>query len=250
MKILICNDDGIESGGIKALAEKFSERHEVLVVAPDGNRSCCSHTLTLNAPIKIVEKNEKKYRAYAISGYPVDCVKVGFHFIKDFVPDVVVAGINKAHNLGTDVMYSGTVAIALEASYFGVPAFAFSSYSHEEIDFGKFADIAVEIVEKFTPLSLCAQVWNVNFPREKDTIKGIRLCKLGKYVYDDKYVESDEGGYVLKSSEAIPDTEDRDTDVWLVNEGYVTITPLKADVTDNETLYNTIKKKIDSEIAI
>lgn len=249
MKILICNDDGIESGGIKALAEKFSERHDVLVVAPDGNRSCCSHTLTLNAPIKICEKRNEKYKTYAISGYPVDCVKVGFHFIKDFIPDVVVAGINKAHNLGTDVMYSGTVAIALEASYFGVPAFSFSSYSHEEIDFGKFAEIAVRIVENFTVNFRGTNVWNINFPRENRTIRGIRLCKLGKYIYDDKYVPT-EGGYVLKSSEAIPDTEDHDTDVWLINEGYVTITPLKADVTDDETLYNTIMKNFGAEIRI
>ena len=249
MKILICNDDGIESGGIKALAEKFSERHEVLVVAPNGNRSCCSHTLTLNSPITICEIKQDKYKAYAISGYPVDCVKVGFHFIKNFVPDVVVAGINKAHNLGTDVMYSGTVAIALEASYFGVPAFSFSSYSHEEIDFGNFAEIAIKIVEIFTAISHGAQVWNVNFPRENQPILGIRLCKLGKYVYDDKYVRT-EGGYVLKSSEAIPDTEDRDTDVWLVNEGYVTVTPLKADATDEKTLCDTITKNFGTEIRI
>lgn len=249
MKILICNDDGIESGGIKSLAETFSKKHEVVVVAPDGNRSCCSHTITLNSPIKIEKKETENYKQYVISGYPVDCVKVGFHFIKDFVPDVVVAGINKAHNLGNDVMYSGTVAIALEAAYFGVPAFAFSSYSKEEIDFEKYAGLAVTIVENLISVSRSLKVWNVNFPRENEAVKGIKFCKLGKYVYDDEYVEVDDG-FVLKSSEAMPETEDKDTDVWLINEGYITVTPLKSDVTDDKTLFEALNENFGKNIKI
>lgn len=236
MKILICNDDGIESGGLKILAEKLAVRHEVLVVAPDGNRSCCSHTLSLNVPIKIKERNDfKGCRAYEISGFPVDCVKVGFHYVKDFEPDVVVSGINKAHNLGTDVMYSGTVAIAVEASYFGKTSFAFSAYSHCEIDFSVFADIAVKIVEKFAFSVEPGTVFNVNFPPEDKKISGIRFCPLGRYVYDDKYVEEKEG-YVLKSSAAKIDSLDRDSDVFLIESGYVTITPLLTFTTDKEKI--------------
>lgn len=247
MRILICNDDGIESGGIKTLAEKLAEKNEVVVVAPDGNRSCCSHTVTINAPIKITERKGARYRTYVISGYPVDCVKVGFHFIKGFVPDVVVAGINKSHNLGTDVLYSGTVAIALEGSYFGVPAFAFSSFFNAEIDFARYAEIAESVIAFLVPLSRGAQVWNVNFPPESLRIKGIRFCKLGKYVYDDKYVK--EGyGYVLKSSDAIPDLSDKTSDVALINEGYVTITPLKTDATDYDKLAFSIEKNVNLSI--
>lgn len=249
MKILICNDDGIESGGIKTLAKRLSAEHEVLVVAPNGNRSCCSHTLTLNAPITIEKIRGEDYRAYAVSGYPVDCVKVGFLFVKDFKPDVVVAGINKAHNLGTDVMYSGTVAIALEASYFGVPAFAFSSYSHEEICFTEYAGIAAKIIKKLLPYSLNARVWNVNFPKETVPVKGVRFCPLGKYVYKDRY-EKTEGGYILRSSEATPDTEDELSDVRLIEQGFVTITPLNADVTDGKMLLEMLAKTAEEEFEI
>lgn len=249
MKILICNDDGIESGGITALAKRLSVEHEVLVVAPDGNRSCCSHTLTLNAPITIKEVHNELYRVYTISGFPVDCVKVGFHFVKDFKPDIVVAGINKAHNLGTDVMYSGTVAIALEASYFGVPAFAFSAYSHEEIDFTEYADIATKIIKKLVPVSQNAQVWNVNFPRETLSVKGVRVCPLGRYVYKDKYEKTGDG-YVLRSSEATPDTKDEFSDVRLIEQGFVTVTPLKSDVTDLKKLSEMLAKTANEDFII
>ena len=236
MRILICNDDGIDSGGLKTLANKLAERHEVVVVAPEENRSCCSHTLSLNIPIGIRERTDAVgYRVFETTGYPVDCVKIGFHYIKDFVPDVVVAGINKAHNLGTDVMYSGTVAIALEAAYFGKPAFAFSAYSHNEIDFCPSAEIALKIIEKLVPLSKPGEVWNVNFPPDNVEISGVKFCGLGRYVYDDKYIKDGER-FVLKSSAAKIATDDINSDVCLVEKGYVTITPLSACCADKDKI--------------
>jgi 5'-nucleotidase len=136
MNILICNDDGIESKGLITFAERLSKKHNVLVVAPSGNRSAFSHSMTIDSSIKVSEVfNIKNCKAYSISGTPVDCVKFAKLYFKDFTPDVVIAGINKGHNLGSDVLYSGTVSIACEASFFGDLAFAFSVNSLGESDF-------------------------------------------------------------------------------------------------------------------
>lgn len=236
MKILICNDDGIDSGGLKTLAEYFSEENEVLVVAPDGNRSAVSHTLTLRGPVKVTEYDKiKGCVSYVISGSPADCVKIARHVFTDFVPDVVLAGINKGHNLGSDIHYSGTVAIAYEAAYYGFPAFAFSSFSHDEGDFGEFAKISAEILYKLLPLTKKGDIWNINFPDFGVKIKGKKFTPLGLKVYSDKYVRNENGEYRLYS--VVDEAEKmRDCDVYWNQLGYVTITPLKYDKCDYEIL--------------
>ena len=128
MKILISNDDGINSKGLIAIAEKLSKNNEVLVVAPDGNRSAISHSLTIGRPIKINKVYiSDNFTSYAISGTPADCVKMANILMPDFKADIVVAGINKGHNIGSDILYSGTVAIACEASFFNNISFALST---------------------------------------------------------------------------------------------------------------------------
>ncbi len=236
MKILICNDDGIKSGGLKALAEKLAEKNEVLVIAPDGNRSACSHTLTVRDSIKIAEYDKiSGCRAYSISGSPADCVKIAKHVFSEFTPDVVLSGINKGHNLGSDIMYSGTVAIAYEAAFFGFPAFAFSSFSHDEGDFSLFAQISSEIIDKLLPLTTSGQIWNVNFPDFNVKIKGKKFTPLGAKVYADQYVLDNFGNYKLYG--VIDDsTEFYDCDVEWNKRGYVTLTPLKYDKNDYDIL--------------
>ena len=130
MKILISNDDGINSRGLRALAERLSLRHKVLVVAPDGNRSAFSHSLTIAKTVKL-KKDESVvgYDAYSLSGTPVDCIKFAELVFNDFNADIVIAGINKGHNLGSDILYSGTVSLALEGAYFNRIAFSFSAFS-------------------------------------------------------------------------------------------------------------------------
>ena len=235
MKILICNDDGIESGGLKTLAEKLALNNDVLVIAPDGNRSVCSHSLTVKKSVKVTEYSKiKGCRAYAISGYPADCVKVATHIFTDFVPDVVLSGINKGHNLGSDIMYSGTVAIAYEAAYFGFPAFAFSAFSHDEGDFAAFTKISVEILDKLLPFTKKGEIWNVNFPDFNIDIKGIKFTSLGLKVYADEYLR-EKDGYVLYGIEDNV-TEFYDCDVCWNRLGFVTVTPLKYDKCDYEIL--------------
>ena len=236
MKILICNDDGIESGGLKSLAEKLAENNEVLVIAPDGNRSACSHTLTVRDSIKITEYGKiKGCTSYAISGSPADCVKIAKHVFSDFTPDLVLSGINKGHNLGSDIMYSGTVAIAYEAAYFGFPSFAFSAFSHDEGDFGEFAIISIDLINKLLPFTRCGQIWNVNFPDFGVKIKGIKFTPLGAKVFADEYVLDGEGKYKLHGI-IDENVSFCDCDVCWNKQGYVTVTPLKYDKSDYETL--------------
>lgn len=244
MKILICNDDGIESGGLKTLAERLSVNNDVLVVAPDGNRSACSHTLTVRDSIKITEYGKiKGCKSYAISGSPADCVKIAKHVFGDFVPDVVLSGINKGHNLGSDIMYSGTVAIAYEAAYFGFPSFAFSAFSHDEGDFNEFADISVDILNKLLPFTRGGQIWNVNFPDFGVEIKGKKFTPLGSKVYVDEYVFDGDGKCRLYGvvDDKIPFC---DCDIYWNGQGYVTVTPLKYDKSDYEILKNIGEKCI------
>lgn len=232
MKILICNDDGIESNGLKILAEKLSDKNEILVIAPDGNRSACSHTLTVRESIKITEYGKiRGCKAYAISGSPADCVKIARHVFGDFVPDVVLSGINKGHNLGSDIMYSGTVAIAYEAAFFGFPAFAFSAFSHGESNFNLYADIAVEILYKLMPITDKSGIWNVNFPDINLQIKGKKFTPLGAKVYVDEYIKDSDGKYKING---IIDNSSEfcDCDVEWNKKGYITITPLKYDKSD------------------
>lgn len=236
MKILICNDDGIESSGLKALAEMLSSKNEILVIAPDGNRSACSHTLTVRESIKITEYGEiKGCKSYAISGSPADCVKIARHVFCDFVPDVVISGINKGHNLGSDIMYSGTVAIAYEAAFFGFPAFAFSAFSHGESDFRLYAELAADILYKLFPLTGKAGIWNVNFPDVNKQIQGKKFTRLGAKVYIDEYVKDSDGKYKING--VVDDSaEFCDCDVEWNKKGYITITPLKYDKSDYAVL--------------
>ncbi len=235
MKILICNDDGIDSGGLKTLAERLSENNEILVIAPDGNRSAVSHTLTLKDAVKVTEYGKiKGCKSYVISGSPADCVKVAKHIFSDFVPDVVLSGINKGHNLGADILYSGTVAIAYEAAYYGFPAFAFSAFSHDEGDFVKFAEISAEILYKLLPLTKKGEIWNINFPDFGMEIKGKKFTPLGLKVYSDEYVPDGNGAYRLHS--VVEPDKLYDCDVYWNRLGYVTVTPLKYDKCDYEIL--------------
>ena len=236
MKILLCNDDGIESNGIKIFAEQLVKNNEVLVIAPDGNRSACSHTLTVRETIKVNKCDKiKGCKAYSISGSPADCVKIARHVFTDFVPDVVISGINKGHNLGSDILYSGTVAIAYEAAFFGLPSFAFSAFSHGESDFNLYSEYAIKILDKLFPFTNKGQIWNVNFPDKGLEIKGVKFTPLAAQVYTDVYRSDGCGGYMIygEIDDKIPFS---DCDFQWNKLGYITITPLKYDKSDYETL--------------
>ena len=240
MKILLCNDDGIYSSGIIKLAERLSCDNEVMVVAPNKNRSACSHSLSINKPIKITEIKEfEKFKAYSISGTPCDCVKIAKLKFSNFNADIVVSGINKEHNLGSDILYSGTVAIACEAAYFGNISFAFSAFNRDDNDFIVYSDYAVKIIDLLLPLSNRGDIWNINFPNvDVSKIKGLKITQLGKQIYSDRYEKVTENEYKLVGELVEHNENDSDCDIEWIKKGYITVTPILF----NKTNYKKIKK--------
>ncbi len=238
MKILISNDDGIESKGLKILAERIAREHEVLIVAPDGNRTASSHSLSIGKRIELNKCTQfKNCNAYSLSGTPADCVKFAKLYFKDFKPDVVLAGINKGHNLGSDILYSGTVSIALEAGFFGDISFAFSAFSLNDRNFDCYAEYALKIIEALLPYSSSGDIWNVNFPDDSEAgIKGVKITSLGKQIYTDRYELIGENEFKLVGELVDHDKNHFDCDVEWVKKGYVTVTPILLDKTNYKKL--------------
>lgn len=233
MNILISNDDGIYSKGLKVLADRLSQKNKVLVVAPDGNRSAAAHSLSIEKPIKLVEENlSNNYKSISISGTPVDCVKIAKLLLTDFKSNVTVAGINKGHNIGSDILYSGTVSIACEAAFFGDVAFSFSAFSLGESDFELYSEYAEKIIDTLYPISSSGDIWNVNFPDVNKEIKGIKLASLGKHLYTDRYEKVEENSFKLVGELINHNDNLVDSDVELIKKGYITVTPILFNKTD------------------
>lgn len=242
MRILVVNDDGINAKGIYSLAKEFEKVHDVTVVAPDNQRSACGHSITLTSPIiiKEVDLEGLKSRAYSISGTPADCVRIGLDILAEGKVDMVISGINKGLNVGTDVVYSGTVSAAVEASIYGTPSMAVSlQVSEENENYEIAAKYALNILKMLENQLLGKDTTlNLNIPLcLEEEIKGIKICKLGKTTYEHKYIEyiSEDGkGYNVKGNRN--KKEFRDDDVDYIEQKYVTLTPLNFDLTNHEIL--------------
>ena len=234
-RILVSNDDGIHAPGIKALAGGLEGAGEISVMAPLTEQSATSHSLTLHRPLRIREMGE---RTFAVEGTPTDCVLVGVRKFLGHQPDLVASGINQGPNMGEDVLYSGTVAAAMEGALLGIPAVAFSLASWEFADFAPAADIARRLVSRFLELDLPSRLLvNVNIPAvPADEIRGFRVTRLGTRVYNDAIVEKTDprGRPYYWIGGAAPSWErSHDTDFAAVEEGYVSLTPLLLDITDS-----------------
>lgn len=242
MNVLIVNDDGINARGIYDLAKEISKKHEVTVVAPREQKSASSHSISIHNPIKIRKENlDKGFEAYSLIGTPADCTQAGLSLICKKV-DLVISGINRGLNCGTDILYSGTVSAAIEASIYNVPAIAFSM----EVDWIKYDEdytIAAKIASKIVDLAEDKYlknnvVLNVNIPNLKEEeIKGIKVCKLGESTYKSEYVlieDAEEKTYEIKSNRN--KIEQEDTDLFYLSKGYITITPLHYDFTNFKML--------------
>lgn len=244
MNILISNDDGIFSKALLALVKAVSKKHNVLVIAPDGNRSMSAHSVNFNKIINVEKVDiHNGVLAYKTSGSPCDSVKIAKHAFSDFNVDLVVSGINLGHNLSSDILYSGTVSIGYESAYFDIPSFCFSAFSHDDdYDFTDFANLALNIIENLYPKLRNNSIINVNFPDKNVIIKGVVTTKLGKFVYDDQCDKISETEFLIHGKETRETSIDKDTDLEWIKKGYVTITPLIYDKTD----YNFIDKlKVD-----
>ncbi len=233
MRILITNDDGIFSEGLRELAEAMAKHGEIVVVAPDREQSACGHSLTLNRPLRLQKVRE---HWYAVDGTPTDCVNMAVHgLLKEAPPDLVVSGINFGVNLGDDVTYSGTVSAAFEANLHKIPAFAFSQQIGEGFSFARAAESAGEIVGTLLETGLPRDLLlNVNFPAQTPH-RGLRWTKLGKRYYEQSIVEkTDPMGRKYYWISGVPRWElgQEGTDHAALSTGYISVTPLHLDLTD------------------
>lgn len=233
MKILVSNDDGYLAAGINVLAAALTRVAEVVVVAPDRNRSAASNSLTLHNPLRVTEIAENRYK---VDGTPSDCVHLALTGLLDFEPDLVVSGINHGANLGDDVIYSGTVAAAMEGRFLGLPTIAVSLVGQDLAHFETAAGVASELVQKIERAPLASDVvLNVNVPNiASDELRGIVATRLGfRHKAEHILRESDPYGNAIYWIGPAGEGQDAGdgTDFFAVENGYASVTPLKVDLT-------------------
>jgi len=244
--ILITNDDGITSRGIKALVDIASEYGRVCVVAPDKPQSGMGHAITVNSGLNITPFHfEKTEEAYSCTGTPADCVKVSIYHLLKEKPDLCLSGINHGSNVSINVIYSGTMSAALEGSLEGVPSAGISlCNNHVDRDLTAAKKATRSVIEMMLSNkpenNLCL---NVNVPDiPVSRLKGIRICRQGKGNWKEYYEEhkDKEGNEFLWLTGKFENMEKKmkDTDLWALDHDYVSVVPINADMTD----FNELKK--------
>ncbi|HCC3096922.1 TPA: 5'/3'-nucleotidase SurE, partial [Legionella pneumophila] len=233
MKILVSNDDGVLAPGIKILANELSTLGEVKVVAPDRNRSGASNSLTLTQPLR-VKQLDNGY--YSVDGTPTDCVHLALTGFLEPIADIVVSGINEGANLGDDVLYSGTVAAAMEGRYLGLPAIAISMVGDNIQHYETAAIIAKQLVIKLSANKLPSQtILNVNVPDlPLNQIRGLQVTRLGtRHSAEPIIKEYDPRGRPIYwvGPPGIEADAGAGTDFFAIKTGHVSITPLHLDMT-------------------
>ncbi len=247
MRILLTNDDGIDAPGIRTLKRVLEEAgHDIMVIAPDKEQSAASHSITLHEPLRIIERSE---REFAVTGSPADCVILASRFILKEDPDLLISGINGGGNMAEDILYSGTVAAALEAMFMGYKAMAVSITSRS----GQKFETAAILMRNFLEQGLQdeigeREVFNINVPNlDLQDIKGVKVTRAGNRHYQDFVKEQlDPSGrkiYWIGGAKAVwKDIEG--TDFKVINENYVSITPISPNFTVPSSL-----NKIDNWIS-
>ena len=238
MRILVSNDDGVQAAGIHALAKEMSNLGEVIVVAPDRNRSGASNSLTLSRPLRV---NRLANGFYSVEGTPTDCVHLALTGLLDEPVDLVVSGINHGSNLGDDVLYSGTVAAATEGRFLGLPAIAISLVGSNPSHFETAAQVAVVLLKQLIKKPLPKDtILNVNVPDVALVdIKGYQATRLGQRHKSEPVIKSEDPRgrsiYWVGPPGAEQDAGPG-TDFYAINAGYVSITPLQIDLTRYDSL--------------
>jgi 5'-nucleotidase len=239
MKILLTNDDGIYSEGIQALKSQLDNIAEVIVIAPDRERSTVGHAMTLHKPLRIrpVKVNGGS-EGYSVSGTPADCVVIGLlEIMKHKRPDLVVSGINRGPNLGDDIIYSGTVSAAMEGAMRNIPSLAISIAAYEDFKFESAAlftkNLISHLIKDDLPHNL---ILNINVPNiDYDRIEGIEIIKHGKRVYQNelKIIYDPQGTTHYWLGGDLPEGKiEPDTDFEAIYNHKVSITPLSLDLTN------------------
>lgn len=245
--ILIINDDGLFAPGIKHLIEAVKDLGRIVVVAPDKPQSGMGHAITIGVPLRLQKVHLiDGVESWSCSGTPVDCVKIAVDKVLHQKPDICLSGINHGANHSINVIYSGTMSAAIEASIENIPAIGFSLLDYNlEADFTGAKQFAKQIVEKVLSKKaekhLCL---NVNFPSvDVSLIKGIKLCRQADAKYQEEFQErKDPSGkkYYWLTGKFLNFDKGKDTDVWALKNNYVSVVPVKYDLTSYE-----IKKTIE-----
>ena len=236
MKILVSNDDGYQAPGIRQLAEALTTLAEVTVVAPDRDRSGASNSLTLDYPLRVREADNGFLR---VEGTPTDCVHLALTGLLPFEPDMVVSGVNAGANLGDDVLYSGTVAAAMEGRFLGLPAIAVSLVGDK--NYQSAARVAVELARRLVEHPIPRDtLLNVNVPDLPwEELNGVRATRLGHRHKAESAVctQDPRGRTIYWVGPAGPEQDaGPGTDFHAVREGYVSVTPLQVDLTRHQVI--------------
>lgn len=253
MNILVANDDGIDAEGIQRLAKALSKEADIYVCAPHIQRSATGHGITIGKPIEVEEVEfEHAKMALSITGTPADCVKIGAKILagKNIIPDMVFSGINHGGNLGTDVLYSGTVSAAIEGCLCGFPSVAVSVNSHTANYFDFACELAVRACRNSFGKLDAKTVLNINTPNlPRDQVKGVKYTKLGAREYNEwfqpKEGENGKTQYWYSGEPVVYDGLSDDIDVISMQNGYASITPLHYDLTNYSLIERIRKWRID-----
>lgn len=246
MNIILTNDDGVYAEGINTLYKELKKHHRVLLVAPDREQSASSHSLTLSRPLRM-RKFGVDY--YSCDGTPTDSIMMAIlNIMKNKRPDLVVSGINHGANMGEDIIYSGTVAAAIEGSQFDIPSLAVSMVNSEGADFKGAARFIRRFIKLYPELNVDSKtIFNINIPGKiKDGFKKYRYTFLGSRKYDDVIIEKTDprgndyywiAGKPLWKKQA-------GSDINAINAGEVSITPLRLNFTDGDVLNNLLSDNV------
>lgn len=256
MRILVTNDDGVFSAGLETMAEVASQFGEVVVCAPDRERSACGHSMTLREPLRAREvRLMNGMRGFEVNGLPVDCVNLA---LTEYFPDgcdLVLSGINNGPNLGWDVTYSGTVGGALEGAVNGIRSIAVSVAKYVE-DAPPHYETAVAWMQEWLPKLVSATLpkhcmLNVNVPSIAPVeVRGTRITRMGMRVYADRVERREDPWgkpYYWQGGVVIVDSTQPGTDVHAVNEGFVSVTPVRLDWTDHEAIPDLVETLLEAD---
>lgn len=243
--ILITNDDSIEAKGISALVEAMKPLGDITVLAPDTVQSGMGHAITIHDPLRLKKSNIMLgIEAYTCSGTPVDCVKLAIYELLHQRPTLLVSGINHGSNAATNVLYSGTMSAAVEGAIEGIPSIGFSLLDHDsDADFDASAEyaykIAKSVIDNGLPKGACL---NVNIPKGKlAEIKGQKICRQGKAYWEDTFDKRKDpmgGDYYWLTGEYCNTDKGEDTDLWALENNFVSIVPTQFDMTAHHLISN------------
>jgi 5'-nucleotidase len=253
LNILLTNDDGIQASGLWALYEALCGEHDVVVVAPDRERSAVGHGITLHQPLRVNPVTiHNGYRGKAVNGTPADCVKLALAELLENRPDVVVSGINPGANVGVNLSYSGTVAAAREAALNGVCALAVSVQGYQDHRFDVAADFVSEMIPDLPGMDFPRGTFlNINVPNlSRHRIQGVRVSRQSLDPYMDRYEKRRDPrkrSYYWPGYDGQPVYRHPDADGALLAGDYISITPVQCDMTDYQTMQKLKNRSFESD---